>query len=228
MAPTRRPPRAKKVPSRTKKKPAGRRAQRTEARIGRPPGKASAETRAAILSAARQQFGSAGYERATNRAIGEEAGVTAAAIYQYFDSKPALYVAVVAEALSELLPSLRVAADEAPSARAALSAMIHELSTEQHLTSLRFLVSVPVEMQRHPELGPALVEDPGIFFELVLDVVKRGVREGEIAGDKAEQVIGVYIATMMGLSIHSSVVPASHADAALEGFLDLLEGTLFL
>ena len=55
-----------------------------------------------------------GYERATNRAIAAEAGVTAAAIYQYFGSKTELYAAVVDETLEEMMPRLRAAASTAP------------------------------------------------------------------------------------------------------------------
>ncbi|MDH5674041.1 MAG: TetR/AcrR family transcriptional regulator [Myxococcales bacterium] len=197
-------------------------------RVGRPPGKSSAQTRAEILAGARRQFERVGYERATNRAIAAEAGVTAAAIYQYFSSKGELYAAVVHETLEELMPRLRAVAEAAPSARAALSAMLREaLDNERRRSSMRFLIAVPMEMQRDPEVAEALVAQPGRFFDLVVEIVTRGARNGEIERAKTERVIGLYVAALMGLAAQGAVVPADHAEAALKGFIELLEGTLF-
>src|SRR5262245_14790944 len=70
-------------------------AGRKASRRGRPPGSTSDETRRRILASACECFGKRGYDITTNRDIGERAGVTAAALYQYFDSKLSLYVAAV-------------------------------------------------------------------------------------------------------------------------------------
>lgn len=201
---------------------------RKRARVGRPAGKPSAETRAAIVAAAREQFVRVGYERATNRDIAAGAGVTAAAIYQYFASKTELYVAVASETLEQLIPRLRDAVANAPTARTALAAIVREqASSEQQVSSARFLSGIPLEMRRHPEIARAMVAQPGTFFELVLDIIRRGVHGGEIPREKAERVVGVYIAALIGLSIHGSTVGGSHSEAATQGFIDLLEGTLF-
>jgi AcrR family transcriptional regulator len=201
---------------------------RKRARIGRPPGKDGAETRAAILAAAREQFVRVGYERATNRAIAARAGITAAAIYQYFDSKVDLYVAVATETLIEQVPVLRNAVGGATSAREALAALVRiEQSTPRYALAAQFMGSVPIEMKQHPELARAMVTQPGAFFELIIDIVREGVRNGEIARDKAESVVGMFIACSIGLSLHSTIVGGSHSSAARQGLIDLLEGTLF-
>jgi AcrR family transcriptional regulator len=56
----------------------------------------SAASRQALLEAAQELFGTLGFERTTNREIGERAGVDAALIARYFGSKADLYVAAVA------------------------------------------------------------------------------------------------------------------------------------
>jgi AcrR family transcriptional regulator len=56
-------------------------------RTGRRPGPAGSETRNAILAAARRLFAERGYEGASLRAIGDEAGVDAALITHFFGSK---------------------------------------------------------------------------------------------------------------------------------------------
>ncbi|MDD9937225.1 MAG: TetR/AcrR family transcriptional regulator [Myxococcales bacterium] len=199
------------------------------ARVGRPPGKSSEQTRADIVAAALEQFVRVGYERATNRAIAEGAGVTAGAIYGYFASKTELWVAVVEETIDQLMPRLRAAAESAPTARAALSAIVKEqLTIEQHVGPTRFMASIPVELQRHPELAEAMAAQPGAFYELIVEVVTRGKHNGEISRDNAEKAVAVFIAGMIGLSIHGGTMPRDHAEAAVAGFVELLEGTLFL
>jgi AcrR family transcriptional regulator len=60
------------------------------AKVGRRPGKQ--DTRADIVAAARASFAEHGYERSSMRAIARRAGVDAALVHHYFESKPALFV----------------------------------------------------------------------------------------------------------------------------------------
>ncbi len=62
-------------------------------RTGRRPG--TSGTRSAILDAAREAFGTHGYERATIRGIAERAGVDPALVHHYFGSKQELFVAAM-------------------------------------------------------------------------------------------------------------------------------------
>ena len=180
------------------------------------------------MDAAREHFLRVGFDRAVNREIAAQAGVTGAAIYQHFSSKAELFVAVASEAIDELVPRLREVAEAAPSARAALVAIVKaQWHSEQEAWKSRFLASVPIEMQRNPEVAQALVAQPGTFFALILDVVRRGVREGEIAQENAERVLALFIAAQIGLSIHSTIIGGPHSRAAIDGFLALLEGELF-
>ena len=56
----------------------------------------SEASRAALLHAAKEVFDELGYERATTREIGERAGVDAALIARYFNSKEGLFLASIA------------------------------------------------------------------------------------------------------------------------------------
>jgi AcrR family transcriptional regulator len=55
--------------------------------------RSSAETKAAILAAARERFGAGGYERATIRAIAADAAIDPAMVMRYFGSKEKLFAA---------------------------------------------------------------------------------------------------------------------------------------
>ncbi|MGH3542523.1 MAG: TetR/AcrR family transcriptional regulator, partial [Mycobacterium sp.] len=53
----------------------------------------SEETKAAILAAARERFGAAGYQAATIRAIAADAGVDPAMVMRYYGAKDKLFAA---------------------------------------------------------------------------------------------------------------------------------------
>lgn len=63
----------------------------TDRPIGRRPGDPE-DTRQEILAAARTQFGSLGFDRATIRAIAEDAGVDPALVIHHFTNKRTLFV----------------------------------------------------------------------------------------------------------------------------------------
>ncbi len=77
-------------------------------RRGRRPG--GADTRAALLAAARAEFADRGYDGATVRAIADRAGVDAAMVNHWFGGKEALFTAAMdlpidpKAVLAELLP----------------------------------------------------------------------------------------------------------------------------
>src|SRR6266581_4742344 len=60
---------------------------------GKPTGRRSDTTKAAILAAARQHFAASGYERATIRAIAADAGIDPAMVMRYFGNKEKLFAA---------------------------------------------------------------------------------------------------------------------------------------
>ncbi|HET6335428.1 MAG TPA: TetR/AcrR family transcriptional regulator [Polyangiales bacterium] len=203
--------------------------RRAPARLGRPPGQTSENTRKRILLAARECFARVGFERATNRDIAASAGVTAAAIYRYFDSKPELYTAVVHDAVAELVPLMRAAVASEPDVRGALRAVLQILvgMDEDHAQAARFLSGLPFEMQRHPEVASRMLADPGEVFAIITDLVAKGVRTKQIPRDKSERVVAMMIATLMGLSQYAIALGDAAGKQAVAGFIDLFDERLF-
>lgn len=92
-----------------------------EARIARQ--QAMAESRRAhVLDAARAVFLEHGLEGASMREIARQAGYTPGAIYSYFDSKEAIYGALLGESLDRLHAAVAAAQPEDGSAAAELAA----------------------------------------------------------------------------------------------------------
>ena len=97
----------KKTPTRSPRQP------------GRPVGSTSgsgADTRQRIIDAAIDVFAREGYAKASNKAIAQRAGVTAALLYHYFESKAALYRSALREVNAELVASYRAACMQRPEA----------------------------------------------------------------------------------------------------------------
>jgi AcrR family transcriptional regulator len=203
--------------------------RRAAARIGRPPGQTSEATRKRILVAARVCFARLGFGHATNRDIAASAGVTAAALYRYFDSKTELYIAVVHDALAELVPHLREAVAPRTDARSALRALLHVAVglDGENMQASRFLSALPIEMQRHPEVAQRMLAEPGEIFTIISELVAKGVRAREIPRDKSDRVVAMTIATLMGLSMYATALGEDAGKHAVDGFMDLLDDRLF-
>lgn len=197
--------------------------------MGRPKGRSGDDTRNSIVDSARGLFAQLGFAGATNAEIARAAGVTAAAMYRHFDSKPHLYAAVVHDCLSKLTPALQQAVSGQATAQARVRALIkvHGSFDDAQLAAAHFLSSLPDEMQRHPEVAKCILSDPGEVFTLVTDIVAHGVHAGEIASALEGPAVSVIIAGLMGLSAYRQALGADLGAQALTGFLALLDGELF-
>jgi AcrR family transcriptional regulator len=206
------------------------RARSRRSHLGRPPGASSEITRARILRAARACFARTGYAATTNKDIADEAGVTTAAIYLYFESKIALYQATVRAAYAELLPHFRAAvAREGGSARDGLRAIL-AASTGLHANDpslAAFFAALPVEMRRHAELARTITEEGAEVVELFTGIVGSGVRAGEISATVAPHVLSLFIACTMGLSLYITAIEDSQFAGIIDAFNGLIDGTLF-
>ena len=80
-------------------------------RPGRRPG--SADTRGEILDAARAEFASRGYEKATVRGIARAAGVDSALVHHYFGSKDRVFLAALEFPVDPAVVLEQVAGDPA-------------------------------------------------------------------------------------------------------------------
>jgi AcrR family transcriptional regulator len=194
----------------------------------RPPGATSDATRARILRAARQCFARAGYANTTNKQIADLAGITSAAIYQYFDSKTALYMATARDAQAELVPEFRAVIEAETSTRSAFRALL-AVSARQHERDpslSAFLSALPVEMRREESIARAMATTPSEVLEIIQTMVARGVRAGEIARADSGRVVAVFLACTMGLSLYAATIESSDFVATMDAFLALLDGGL--
>ncbi len=154
--------------------------------------------------------------------------MTTAAIYLYFESKTALYKATVRDAYEELLPRYIVAA-RAPSLRdgfravLAASAPLH--GTDPSLAA--FFSALPLEMRRHPELADVIRDEGSEVVGLFARLVEMGVEGGEISASAAPQVLSMFLACVLGLSVYITAIDGSQFNSIIAAFSALIDGSLF-
>lgn len=194
-------------------------------RLGRPPASSSVQTRKRIVGVARRCFAEHGYEATTNRMLAKEADITTAALYHYFDSKLAIYRAVLDEVQEQVYHLFTAAEREADTFVDKLEAVYevaHDLNRAD-ATLARFLGSSRIDRLRDPDLAEALgasdTRGEG-FFEAIVD---RGIQTGEVAEADRASVLSYIRAFNVGLTDGLSSDHREHRQA-LDGFMLMLRG----
>jgi AcrR family transcriptional regulator len=118
----------------------------TRGPAGRPAGPGG-DVRAALIRAAATHFSANGYAGASVRAILDDAGTTAPALYHHFTSKAGLYVAVAEAAYADVLSRFGAA----PDVEGVLDAVLELRRAHPH--AARFLGVIEQDVTRHPELS---------------------------------------------------------------------------
>ncbi|WP_377846392.1 TetR/AcrR family transcriptional regulator [Bosea sp. UC22_33] len=110
-----------------------------------------AETRASLIAAAREAFGTAGYAAASMDDLTAAAGLTRGALYHHFGDKKGLFAAVLDQIDAEMTVRLRAVSDRA----------------EDRWTGFRDECAAYLAMALEPEIqrimlrdGPAVLGDP--------------------------------------------------------------------
>ena len=204
-------------------------------RPGRPRGGVvMADTRQAIIEAAIRCFAQQGYDKASNRRIAADAGVTATLLYHYFDSKPALYRCALQTANAMLVDAYRSAAARIPDATSMEQLCLgveHALALSRRQAGLMaFAAASAGEIARHDELDWLDPADADAFPEFFRELLRRAHRRGELArGVDVEAAAQMLVACISGLAALDGT-PTGTKDLAtlLRAFQRMLSGDLML
>lgn len=194
--------------------------------LGRPRAVDSAETRNNLLDGARRIFAKDGYGATTNRSIADAVGLTTAAIYHYFPSKAELFAAVYDNVQTIVDDRFELAMDE-PGTLAARFGRVLDAAIElgRHDSSLAgFIMVVPTEIQRHPELAALLAPARSRTIPFISRLVADAVANDELLdGVTPTAVEDLLTAVISGLTVLSTLTedPERHLAAvrALQRFM---------
>jgi AcrR family transcriptional regulator len=141
----------------------------------------SAQTRGALIKAARELFADQGFAATSRDEIAERAGVTRGALYHHFDSKAAVAAAVVAELEDELVQRVVSAAAEGEGVRAQLHLGCRAyMDASADPTIARILAEAPAVLG----IAACRALDAEACLPLLQDGFARAAAEGiEVPGD---------------------------------------------
>lgn len=140
-----------------------------------------------IMQAARHCFAANGFHAASTAEISKQAGISVANLYQYFQSKDDLMMALVAENLAADL-SVIEQLEQAPSLRSGLMAACQWLgqasaTDEAHPIRLEILA----ETFRRPAIAAAVSKAEAELIAAWSQVISRALSRGEISSDLEPQ-----------------------------------------
>lgn len=172
--------------------------------LGRPRGRSSSETRDLIIQAARHCLVEKGYGGTTLKDVATRAGITRAAIYPYFASKPLLYAAVFEEAVAVLADVYQQAIDLDGPLKDKLRLVLKAAAElhEQQTDGTAILATIPIELRRHPELAELLVDGQNRFTALQDTLFQQAAASGELPSKYgADDLLLTFIGGSMGMAL---------------------------
>lgn len=186
-------------------------------------------TRLKILEAAERVFGSKGYWGATTEDVARLAGITQPAVYRYFDSKRALFLAAVGLRQLEMTEALReaLAANEprVERMRRYLRAAID--LAEKYPDMARLRLQAAAVAATDDELRPIVKQTLDLLLASHTGLLREAVETGEIpASIDPEQVATLITASgfllYLGLSLDHPGAWPSRSGAVADHLLDVL------
>lgn len=173
-------------------------------------GSDSAETRAAILRAAREVINERGYEAATFQAIALRAGLSRPTMHYYFHTKEQIYDSLLREAYSIVADCIATAEREDTLLKQ-LGAFVAAArrSDLSDGSMMRFIITSRLEQHRCPRLRGSTTAVGEAVADFYARMVDDAIARGEIPADvDARTVVNMLFAMFWGFGFFSGFVHA--------------------
>ncbi|MEH6592056.1 MAG: TetR/AcrR family transcriptional regulator [Halioglobus sp.] len=198
--------------------------------VGRPKGSNREASLAKILPAARRLFAERGYSNTTFKDVGKAVGMTHAALYSYFPSKAALYLATTGDAQAILQPKYLKAIQNGANFKQRLREILRVAAQahEQDSSISGLLMAIPLEISRHPELAELMLGRQNSTLDLLADVFAQAQARGEIKSKaQPEELVVAIIGSWVGITMFHFGLQRTDLGKTLEVFIEMIEGSLF-
>jgi AcrR family transcriptional regulator len=176
------------------------------------------ETRARLLSGAREVFAEEGVHGASVEDICDRAGFTRGAFYSNFADKDELVLALFADDRAALLERLRaVLADPPGDVVALMSAVMDQLEVGDPHRWFVTRTEMTLHALRTPSVGSSLVEDRAAFRGIVAEAVAEALaRTGRTLDMPVELLVRTVEALHDGATAQSLLEPDALPDGTLQ------------
>jgi AcrR family transcriptional regulator len=165
-------------------------------RKGVPKGEKRQRTRASLIKAAAELIGECGFEGATLERIAERAGMTRGAIYGNFESREALYMAVVESLWAPVIPEFEPGAPFRAQMRILGEAVWREAEARRGRAA--GAAAFQLYLLTHPAMQARLSQANARIYASAAEGFTRLVPEGELPMP-AERLVRVLDALVTGL-----------------------------
>jgi AcrR family transcriptional regulator len=166
--------------------------------MGRPPQSERRDTRRALIDAGLELFSEKGYFGTSLREVAQSVGIRESALYHYFESKDALFEAILVEreGIEPMLDLLREPIDDPSVLLEALGlATLERFATPRERKLYRILLSDGLRLAAEGRIN--FLERVGAGAKLMRSVMERLVGEGWLRGMTPEFLAMEFVAPFM-------------------------------
>src|SRR5512139_3216729 len=167
----------------------------------------SEETRSRILESAIKLFSKRGYNKASVDDICAEAGISKGALYHHFESKQALFLALLDSWLQTIDNAIEASKDKtAPETFMQMTeAFPYIFKTANE--SLPMLLEFSLQASRDKKIWEASIAPYRRYHKYFTSLIKKGVEEGSFVEVDPELAARMIVSTAMGLLLQSLLDP---------------------
>ncbi|MEH6581269.1 MAG: TetR/AcrR family transcriptional regulator [Halioglobus sp.] len=197
---------------------------------GRPKGSSREAGLARILPAACKLFAEQGYSKTTFKDVGLAVGMTHAALYAYYPSKAALYLATTDHAQALLQPDYLAAIERGGTLKEQLRGilMVSAAAHDRDSSITGLLAAIPLEIRRHPDVAKLMLSQQNSVLEILATAFAQAQANGEISSEASpEDLVVAIMGAGVGIALFQYGMQRSSLTDSMEIFIDLIEARLF-
>jgi AcrR family transcriptional regulator len=165
--------------------------------------------RAHILSAARTCFARQGYHQTTMDDIVQEAGLSKGGVYWHFESKKALFLAIIQSELDDAQAMMQGAVNAQPTPRQKLEAVVAFFgaltASEQLMEMAPLTLDVWAQNWQDPEINDVALAVYARFRGSIVQVVEAGIAQGAFKAVDATALANILLALYDGLLVQAVI-----------------------
>jgi TetR/AcrR family transcriptional repressor of uid operon len=175
-----------------------------------------------ILDAAETCFATAGFHKTTTQDICKAAGISAGALYLYFESKEALIAGLSERDRAEIIQKFEALA-EATDFASGLQKVMRSVIVEQPPHKSRLYLEIGAEATRSPAVRKLVSECDGAIRGVLVDILNRAAAQGRIApAIPTERIAEIMAIIADGLFWRRAVNPDFDLESVSDDILRLL------